>query len=152
MVVASHVDGRVRIRDDGLKKGGTASRIKEALLAEPGVSGVESNPRVGSLLVLYSAALTALEKILKKISEMLGSSLEAPGSEERPRSFPKIPLSISIPAAIKRKALNVGMLLSLILSVGAAVVCLKKLHIALGIIFTALAAQHTYQRRRLILA
>ena len=34
----------------------------------PGVSEVEANPRVGSLLVLYAAAVTAVEKMMNILS------------------------------------------------------------------------------------
>ncbi len=65
MEITSHFESRVRIRDEGLKKEPLLSRAREALLAMPGVSEVEANPRVGSLLVLYAAAVTAVEKMMK---------------------------------------------------------------------------------------
>lgn len=76
MVVASVVDGRVRIRDEGLKSESVAGRVRDELLATEGVTSVEGNPRVGSLLVLYNAARTALENILKAVSGILGTGHE----------------------------------------------------------------------------
>lgn len=160
MVVASQLEGRVRIRDEGLKREPLASRVKEALLATPGVSGVEANTRVGSLLVLYSAALTAAEKILKTVSQLLGSAREPAGEAgqegaegaEAPRAAWKLPLPWRTPHAersvLKRRVLNnIGMLAALTVSLVAAIFHLKKLHILTGVIFLALFGDHFYQRR-----
>ena len=159
MVVASLLDGRVRIRDEGLKKGPLATRVREALLAAPGVSAVEVNPRVGSLLVLYSAAVTAAEKILKKLAQLLGSEVESSGganrveSEQgRARVFAKLQFPWRTPQAegsvLKRRVLNnIGMLAALTASMVAAIFHLKKLHILTGIIFLFLFGDHFYQRR-----
>lgn len=157
MVVASLLDGRVRIRDEGLKREPLASRVREALLATPGVSGVEANTRVGSLLVLYSAALTAAEKILKTVSQLLGSAVETSASErpvqgEHPSTTWRLPLPWRTPHAersiLKRRMLgNVGMLAALTVSMVAAIFHLKKLHILTGIIFLFLFGDHFYQRR-----
>ena len=159
MVVASQMDGRVRIRDEGLKREPLASKVREALLATPGVSGVEANTRVGSLLVLYSAALTPAEKILKMVSQLLGSPLEqarpaeaSQGGAEEPRRSWKMPLPWRTPHAersvLKRRMMgNIGMLAALTVSMVAAIFHLKKLHILTGIIFLFLFGDHFYQRR-----
>lgn len=151
MVVASSLDGRVRVRDEGLKKEPLITRVREALLATPGVSGVEANPRVGSLLILYSAALTAVEKILKTVSDLLGSGEEVRGPAQPVQSLGKMPfagkLSLSIPPRVKSKLVNIGMLASLVLSLAAAVFGLKKLHVLTGIVFVLLFGDHFYQRR-----
>jgi len=174
MVVASLVDGRVRIRDEGLKREELVTRVSEALLATPGVSGVEANPRVGSLLVLFSAALTAVEKILKTVSDLVGSSEEMRDSAEPAQNPGKLPFaerassaiprvrkkllslvgraSLAIPPGAKRNLVNIGMLASLALSLAAAVFGMKKLHILAGIIFVALFGDHFYQKRDVMFA
>jgi len=152
MVVASLVDGRVRIRDEGLKREPLVAQVREALLATPGVSGVEANTRVGSLLVLYSAALTAVEKILKTVSHLLGSGEEVGGRAEPAQSSGKRSFigraSLGVPSVLKRRILNnIGMLASLVLSLAAAILGFKKLHILTGILFVALFGRHFYERR-----
>ena len=151
MVVASLLDGRVRIRDEGLKREPLVTRVREALLATPGISQVDANPRVGSLLILYSAALTAVEKILKMVSELLGSGVEASGSAEPAQSTGRRLLgkvSLAVPSVLKTRTINnIGMLASLALSLAAAIFSLKKLHILAGIIFVALFGRHFYERR-----
>lgn len=157
MVVTSHFDGRIRIRDEGLKLESMAGEVKEAVLASEGVNSVEANPRVGSLLVLYDAAVTAVEKILKVISDLLGSGDQQTEETEpsttgwRARSVAGVAavkrLSRSIPAIpprLKRNLVNGGMLLSLFVSVLLGFIGLKKLHILTGIIFIALFGDHFY--------
>lgn len=154
MVVASLLNGRVRVRDEGLKKQPLLSRVTEALIATPGVTSAEANTRVGSLLVFYDAALAAAEQILKLISELLGSPQEVPPSAEaeaggatsRPFPFSRA-MSLSIPPALRRRVVNYGMLAALALSVGAAIIHFKKLHVLAGIVFLALFGDHLYQRR-----
>ncbi len=156
MVVSSLLDGRVRIRDEGLKREQLASRIREALLATPGVSVVEANPRTGSLLVIFSAALTAVEKILKTVSDLLGSTENLNGGVEAAKSSGILPLgskmSFTIPPGAKRRLVNLGMLVSLALSLAAAVFGFKKLHILAGIVFVALFGDHFYQKREVLFA
>lgn len=169
MVVASLVGGRVRVRDEGLKSEALVNRVREALLATPGVSGVEANPRVGSLLVLYSTAVTAVERILKTVSDLVGSGHEMRDSAEPAPSPGKLPfaerasaaiprvrrkllslvgrVSLAIPPGAKRRLVNLGMLASLALSLAAAVFGMKKLHILAGIVFVALFGDHFYQKR-----
>ena len=173
MVVASLLDGRIRIRDEGQKKEPLASRVREALLAAPGVSSVEANPRVGSLLVLFSAAVTAVEKILKTVSDLLGIAAESPDSAEQAPS-PGIPFAerassatsqvrkkllslvgraaLAVPPGAKRRMVNIGMLASLAVSLAAAIFGLKKLHILTGIIFVALFGDHFYQKKEAMFA
>lgn len=162
MVVASQVEGRVRIRDEGLKRALVAGEVRDALLESEGVTGVESNPRVGSLLVLYNAAVTAVEHILKKVSELLGTeeeqTEERAEGEEAPRSFPGVRLierlSQSMPRSIsrrwKRNLVNAGMLLSLAVSLLLGFFGLKKLHILTGILFVALFGDHFYLHKERI--
>lgn len=171
MVVASLIDGRVRVRDEGLKKEQLAERVKEELMADPGVSSVEVNPRVGSLLIIYRAAVTAVEKILHLLSELLGSGPEPGKSEEEahhregrrswePSHPGKVPfgkvslgslrfgrMPFSISRGLRRTLVNFGMLASLVISVGLAFLDLKKLHILTGVVFMLLFGDHFYQRR-----
>lgn len=155
MVVASLLNGRVRVRDEGLKKQPLLSRVTDALIATPGVTSAEANTRVGSLLVFYDAALAAAEQILKLISELLGSPQEVPPSAGEAetggptsRHFPfSRGMSLSILPALRKRVVNYGMLAALALSVGAAIIHFKKLHVLAGILFLALFGDHIYQRR-----
>jgi hypothetical protein len=157
MEVSSHFEGRIRIRDEGLKKEPLLAKAREALLAMPGVSGVEANPRVGSLLILYAAAVTAVQKMMKTLSEILGSrEVNADPVGSAPASG-RIPLvrrvSSAIPSVLKKRILNnIGMLVSLGISLGAAVFYLKKLHVLAGIIFVGMFGIHLFERRMRVFA
>lgn len=147
MVVASHVAGRIRIRDEKLRREAVAGRVRDALAATPGVSDVEVNPRVGSVLVIYSAVATGGEAVLEVVSGLLGSVEE--GVPAAPAAgCPKISLTIS--PKMKRKAVNIGMLSALVLSLAALLFHLKKLHYLAGIVFVALFGDHLYERRQLL--
>jgi hypothetical protein len=166
MEVASHFEGRVRIRDAALTKEPLLSQAREALLALPGVSSVEANPRVGSVLVLYAAAVTALEKLLRTLAEALGvpeqERPKSPAAEpqgatgrvpllSRIPSLPKIPFAM--PSVLKNRIINnIGMLASLGLSLAAVLIHLKKLHVLAGIVFVGLFGIHLFERRRLVFA
>ena len=174
MVVASLLEGRVRVRDEGLKKEPLVARVREALLELPGVSAVEANPRVGSLLVIYSAALTAAEKVLRTVSDLVGSGEEFREGAEPAQGREKTPFAekassaasrvrsrmlslvgraaLAVPSGTKKRLVNIGMLASLALSLAAAIFGLKKLHILAGIVFVALFGDHFYQRKEQIFA
>jgi hypothetical protein len=174
MEVSSHFEGRVRVRDAGLKQEPLLAKAREALLALPGVSEVEANPRVGSLLVLYSAAVTAAGKILRVLSEILG--IEEPAESAVPleeaagragatlgrtlgstlaktlgKIVPRVPFAV--PALLKKRIVNnIGMLVSLGLSLGAAALYFKKIHILAGIVFVGFFGIHLFERRKMVFA
>jgi hypothetical protein len=178
MEVSSHFEGRVRVRDAGLKQEPLLAKAREALLALPGVSEVEANPRVGSLLVLYSAAVTAAGKILRALSEVLGveepaESADAPGetagragatlgstlgktlgstlAKTLGKITPKGPFTV--PGILKKRIVNnIGMLVSLGLSLGAAALYFKKIHILAGIVFVGFFGIHLFERRKMVFA
>lgn len=151
MVVASVLDGRVRVRDEGLKNGPLAAQVADALLDTPGVAKAQANPRVGSLLVLFDAALVAAERILATIADLLGAEQPEPGPA-RAAEVPWRKFSISLPPAARRRVVNLGMLASLALSMAAAVFDFKKLHILAGILFLALFGDHLFQRKEAMFA
>ncbi len=155
MLIASHFEGRARIRDEKLTSGSLISEVREKLLEMPGVSGVEANSRTGSLLVLYSAAKTGFDSIIELISEMIGSyvekeTTEAGTTEKGYDCCGKI--SLTIPPGFRKAAVNIGMLASISFSLVAIIFHLKKLHVLTGIIFVALMGDHVLERRQRIFA
>ena len=57
-----------------------------------------------------------------------------------------------MPARLKSKAVNYGMLATLVLSVLAAVVHLKKLHVLAGILFLGFFGAHFFERKQFMFA
>ncbi|MBI4765810.1 MAG: hypothetical protein HY787_14625 [Deltaproteobacteria bacterium] len=156
MDVASHIEGRVRVRSQMLKRGPRLSMVREALLSTPGVGRVEANPRVGSLLVLYSGTVTKIEKILKVVSDILENGDGAGSATELKKKLGGSPqagrISMTRIPVAKRKIKRIGLLASMGLILGAATFDLKKLHLLAGITFLALLGDHLYQRRRQVFA
>lgn len=155
MLVVSQFEGRIRIRDEKMKKETLLSRVQEALLETDGVDGVEVNSRVGSLLVFYTAAKTETEKILNIIGELLDSYVCGPASgfSNNESSCCRLDrCSFKLTPAMKRVAANIGMLASLGFSMLAAVLHLKKLHIITGIIFLLLVGDHCLDKKERLFA
>lgn len=152
MQIASCIDGRLRIRDQKLTQKGVAEAVCTVLTALPGISQVTFNARVGSLLIIYSAAVTKLQGIMESIAELLGEQEEPSTSRscERASSFVSGIRSLKLPE--RRAAVNLGMLASLVTSMLGIILGLKKLHVAAGILFLAFFGIHIFERRRAMFA
>lgn len=148
MLIASCIDGRLRIRDQQLTQKHFAEAVREALSALPGISQVNINEKIGSLLIVYSAAVTNLRGILDAIIEQLGEVEEPLNARSGERASGKQPLG---PAG-RKSAVNMGMLASLLTSVIGIMLGLKKLHVGAGILFLAFFGIHFFKRRRAVFA
>ena len=62
-IVESFVPGRIRLRSTLLRDEETASMIRGALAAIPGVDSAELNAMTGGLLLKYDAARLPLERL-----------------------------------------------------------------------------------------
>lgn len=151
MIIASCVDGRIRLRDRQLTQKGVAEAVCEALSALPGVGRVTVNERIGSLLIIYSAAVIKFQGIMESISELLGDTNEpsdARSGEEAPLVSGMRPFG----RYVRKSAVNMGMLASLLTSMIGIMLGLKKLHYAAGILFLAIFGIHIFERRRVMFA
>lgn len=152
MLVASCIDGRIRIRDQQLTQKGVAEAVCETLSALPGIGLVTVNERVGSLLVIYSAAVTRLQNILESITGLLGDEEETTPSARSGEQAPSVSGIRSLGLSGRKSAVNLGMLASLVTSMLGIMFGLKKLHYAAGMIFLALFGIHFFKRRRAVFA
>lgn len=65
-----HVPGRLRVRVPAIKRSGeTSERLKRALQAVPGISGVEPNLMTGSIVVHYDPQSTSAASILAILTD-----------------------------------------------------------------------------------
>ncbi|MBR5734528.1 MAG: hypothetical protein IKX79_03170 [Desulfovibrionaceae bacterium] len=64
-IVSSFTDGRIRLRHERLKHPSAVSIIKEKLSRVAGCHSVECNPRTGSVLVLYDAAVLSRDDLVR---------------------------------------------------------------------------------------
>jgi hypothetical protein len=160
MVIASCIDGRLRVRDELLRNTAAADAVRRVLLALPGVREVSANPRAGSLLIIYQQAQTTLRKITDLLSRYLQPERSAPASlpgrsptERRShdrRTGPPTRRSELLPR-IRRQAVNLGMLAALLVSMAGAALGAKMLHIAAGVVFLGVLAIHLFDKRRSLL-
>jgi hypothetical protein len=127
-VIVSSIPGRVRFRHAELCSRARAHRAHDALMALPGVTRVDSDPRTGSLLVRYDPAVV----VESGIASALGL---APG-KEHPRR----------PGALRVRGVPAGMAASLGVTLVAAVFKLKWLHVAAGLIFVGYVGVHVLGR------
>lgn len=152
MQVASCIAGRLRIRDQQLTQKGVAEAVCAVLSALPGINQVTVNARVGSLLIIYSTAVTKLQEIMKSIADSLGELPQEPSparSSERASCISGI-RSLRLPG--KKAAVNLGMLAALVTSMLGIMFGLKKLHVAAGVLFLAFFGIHLFERRRAMFA
>ena len=152
MLIASCIDGRLRIRDQQLMKKNVAEAVCEALSALPGISLVTVNERVGSLLVIYSAAVTKLQSIMESITGLLGDEEENTPYVRSCEQAPFVSGIRSLGLSVRKAAINMGMLVSLVTSMVGIMLGLKKLHYAAGILFLAIFGIHIFERRRVMFA
>jgi hypothetical protein len=160
MVIASCIDGRLRIRDELLRSAAAADAVRRTLLAAPGIREVSANPRAGSLLILYQQAQTTLRKITDLLSRYLLPEKSAPTSmperaalERRSSERRTLPTRRSaLVPRVRRQAVNLGMLAALLVSMAGAVLDAKTLHIVAGLVFLGIFAIHLFDKRRSLLA
>ena len=81
LTLVHHHPGRLRVRAEALHDAETASAVRAALDAEPGITSVAHNPRTGSLLVEYEPGLASAEGILLRIASAAG--LDMPPDDGR---------------------------------------------------------------------
>jgi hypothetical protein len=145
MVITSHINGRIRVRDSRLRRAPVLERVREALLLRSDVSEVSSNPKTGSLLILYRKGCHVLAELTGLLQELLGPGLPAPVSavpEKSPVSPPPNRLVVS-----RRRVVNLGMLAGLLLTLLTMAVN-KELHILAGLHFLGFLAIHLFDKRR----
>jgi Heavy metal associated domain 2 len=95
LALIHHHPGRLRVRADVFREGDAAERVRAALDAEPGLTGVTHNPRTGSLLVEYQPGLAEPEPILARIASAAGLAMPDEHASRRPRQ----PALVAIDAA-----------------------------------------------------
>jgi hypothetical protein len=140
-------EGRIRVRDEALKAPALVEAVREAVLALPGVQAVTDNRRIGSLLIVYDAAAT--NGVV--VRHVLGRFL--PEEERRGAAKAGILPGRSCLSALpdRRRMLGTGLAASFLLTAAGAGLHLKALHTVAGIVFSALAGIHLYDKRQALM-
>jgi hypothetical protein len=148
MVIASHIEGRIRIRDTRLRQPELLAELRQELLQIPDIKKVSWNSKVGSLLILYRKARHALKEITNFLARFLGSIALPAAMTDRPT--PRATAPSRRPIVTRRRVVNIGMLATLLLSL-LVMAGSKQLHILAGLHFLGFLAIHLFQKRHTLL-
>jgi hypothetical protein len=135
-VIASFIDGRVRIRAEALKQVKTMSMAKSLVEARQGVLKVEGNLRTGSLLVYYDPAVITREMLLRA-AEFLEERF---GDSRRGRT--------KIAARIFNRETEMLLLSFSYGGMLAGILFNRQVHVLFGLMFSLLTGVHVYARQR----
>lgn len=130
-MITSFIDGRLRIRDEKLESIATASHIEKRLSQFKGIVHVAINRRTRSLLIFYDKTILKFEQVLHVLADYLDIA-----EAENKRC---------ISCIADRKIVNLGMLVSLALSMFGAVLDIAVLHITAGIVFLGFLGLHIFR-------
>ncbi|MBI2393973.1 MAG: hypothetical protein HYV09_30665 [Deltaproteobacteria bacterium] len=128
-MITSSIPGRLRVRHPSLRAASAARTARAAVAALPGVLGAAENAAVGSLLVTYDPARIDEPRILAALGLAASERAETGGTGSASPA--------GIPAC---------MTASLLVSLGAAAVKVKWLHVTAGIAFVGCVAAHVIER------
>lgn len=148
MMITSCIEGRIRVRDGLLRNSAVAGSLRRLLLATPGIREVSANPRAGSLLILYQQARTTLGEITALLARFLpeeASTPAAPAAKPRPGRPRR-----TTAAAVRRQAVNLGMLAALLASLAGAALGAKALHIIAGLVFVGFFGLHFLDKKHFL--
>lgn len=130
-MITSFIDGRLRIIDEKLESIATASHIEKRLSQFKGIVHVAINRRTRSLLIFYDKTILKFEQVLHVLADYLDIA-----EAENKRC---------ISCIADRKIVNLGMLVSLALSMFGAVLDIAVLHITAGIVFLGFLGLHIFR-------
>lgn len=152
-MISSFYDGRVRIRHKALKQPELMTQVKKMLGEQNGVTSMEENPRTGSLLVHYDPAVISRET-LAQAACMLEEYLAGQAIKEaQPKTRSRVGLTGFTKRLRSGKRFMGSKQETMLMSGFYGLTMLggfmnKRVHIASGVMFTALALMHVYARRR----
>ncbi len=131
-MLASFIDGRVRLRHPALKNPASLALLERSALALEGVTEARGNPCTGSLLLTYNPAVLSREKLLRS-AKQLQAFLPAPAPKRR--------------STQARRRLETALLSGAMLATIAGTVLGKTAHLTAGSFLVAACARHLYLRR-----
>lgn len=138
-IVAS-VPGRLRVRDAGLRNPLRMARLEATLAGLEGISSIECNPRIGSVILHYGIEHTDMDAFESQVERAVDAELRA----ARPTG------NRSLRVKVNRVA-KAGMLSSLAASLALVAAGNKKWHAVSGGVFVACLGVHLGIHRRHIL-
>ncbi len=143
-MIASRIEGRIRFRHPALQSRELLEAVTGQLAAIPGITGLEANPRTGSLLVTHDATI-ATDDLVAMAEALALTQSQAPAQPDRPASR-------ASRARLKRRTQKIGMATALTATLATGLADIKAAHLLAALAFTGLAAWHVTAYRRRFLA
>lgn len=141
-VIASHIPGRLRIRQAGLRPVAANAAAVAELGTWPGVMAVEGRPTSGSLILRYAPDILLPESVESRVRARFEPEASAPAASEAADGGLSL-WSLNLPAKLGMLGSLGGALLAL--AVG------KKAHAVLGAMHVAFLLVHLVNHRKKIL-
>jgi hypothetical protein len=139
-MVVSHIDGRLRIRDNAIKNPSIVSALEDIFKEEKGIIEMLINQRVGSMLIFYDSTITDFKGIIKIITPYLNAKKDP---DKPALEGALINKGRSLVSRLGRRMLpNIGMLISLALTVISVMIGGKGLHGIAGLFFMGFLGMH----------
>lgn len=138
--IVSSVPGRIRLRDDALRRLAPLERLRTVLAAIDGVLSAEANAVAGSIVLRYDAARVAQPALEAQVDAAANAALAASHRSQPRRTH-------SPQRRVNRYA-KYGMLGSLATSLAFAATGRKRWHAASGGLFLVCLAMHLAMNRR----
>lgn len=143
--IASSIPGRLRLRAPGLRNPAHSEVLRAAVARWRGVQAVETNPKAGSLLILYDAERLKRANIEARIAAATEKVLD-----RRADWHAKVGAGGTARVRANRWAKR-GMLASLAVSLLSVAAGAKRWHGLTGILFLHALAAHLWAHRRHLL-
>lgn len=146
-MIASAIEGRIRFRHPLLTAPETLRAVTERIAALPGITGVDGNPRTGSLLVAHDVTIKTAD--LVAMAEAMAAEL----IPAHPLPAPAAPRRARLRQGQgKRRTQKVGLAACMAGTLATGLADAKAAHLAFGLGLAGFAAWHLYQYRRRFLA
>lgn len=147
-MIASCIEGRLRLRHPALTDAALLRDVAEQVAALPGITGVEANPRTGSLLVTHDASIATAD--LVAMAEQYAASHAASPATAPAKTAPAKAKHNT--ARIKRRTQKIGLATCMAGTVATGLADTKAAHLAFGLGLAGFAAWHLVMYRRRFLA
>jgi copper chaperone CopZ len=147
-MIASCIEGRIRLRHPALTDATLLRDVAEQVAALPGITGVEANPRTGSLLVTHDDSIATADLVAMAEQYAAGHAAAAaavPAKLSRGRTKANV-------ARIKRRTQKIGLATCMAGAVATGLADTKAAHLVFGLGLAGFAAWHLTMYRRRFLA
>ncbi len=146
-MIASCIEGRIRFRHPALSDPELLEIVTSQLAAMPGITGIEANPRTGSVLVSHDASVATSDLVA------MAEALAATHAEALASAAPAKPARKPMPPAqLKRRTQKIGLATCMAGAVATGLADTKAAHLTFGFALAGFAAWHFYMHRRRFLA